>query len=89
MATRPESDDRGGRSADSAAETGTRPVAANSGETHAVDALSGLSATEHEALVQVLRALRSLRFGSLILNVHDGVLMEIHKTEKIRIRNRT
>ena len=43
-----------------------------------------LSASERELLRVVLRALREIRYGSLILTVHDGHLVEIQKTERIR-----
>jgi hypothetical protein len=86
MSTPSKSDDHGRAVGDGTAETAARSIGDASS---AADPLRALSTAETEALVQVLRALRSLKFGSLILNVHDGVLMEIHKTEKIRIRNRS
>jgi hypothetical protein len=43
-----------------------------------------LSNEERELLWQLIEALRSLRYGSLLLTVHDGQLVEIQKTEKIR-----
>ncbi len=45
---------------------------------------NGISASERELLQEVLKALRTIRYGSVTLNVHDGRLVEIHKTEKIR-----
>ncbi len=46
-----------------------------------------LSDNEHEMLRQLIVALRSLRYGSVVLTVHDGQLVEIQKIEKIRMRN--
>jgi len=43
-----------------------------------------LSEEERQLLHEILRALRSIRYGSIGLTVHDGRLVEIHKTEKIR-----
>ena len=31
-----------------------------------------------------MRALRTIRYGSITLTVHDGRLVEIHKTERMR-----
>ena len=45
----------------------------------------GLAADEIELLRDVIRALRTLRYGSVNLTVHDGHLVEIQKVEKIRI----
>ena len=45
----------------------------------------GLAQDERELLHQVMVALRSLRYGSVILIVHDGHVVEIQKTEKIRM----
>lgn len=46
---------------------------------------SDLSANELELLSEMVEALRSIRYGSVLLTVHDGRLVEIHKTEKIRM----
>ena len=45
----------------------------------------GISADERGLLREVIRALRSLRYGSVNLTVHDGRLVEIQKIEKIRM----
>jgi hypothetical protein len=42
---------------------------------------------EWELLRQVIAALRELRYGSVTLTVHDGHVVEIQKTEKIRTGN--
>jgi hypothetical protein len=43
-----------------------------------------VSESERELLRQIVDALRTLRYGSLLLTVHDGQLVGIQKTEKIR-----
>jgi hypothetical protein len=48
-----------------------------------------LSATEVELLREVIRSLRSVRYGSVNLTVHDGRLVEIQKLERIRMASRT
>ncbi len=44
----------------------------------------GLSPAELKLLHELIVALRSLRYGSVNLTVHNGHLVEIQKTEKIR-----
>ena len=61
----------------------------DSGEAQLVESLAAdregrLSLSEKELLQEVIRALRSIRFGSVVLTVHDRRLVEIHKTERIR-----
>ena len=43
-----------------------------------------LSAVEKELMQELLLALRTIRFGSVVLTMHDGRLVEIQKTERIR-----
>ena len=43
-----------------------------------------LSASERELLDQLISAVRGIRFGSVVLTVHDGRIVEISKTERIR-----
>ena len=43
-----------------------------------------LSVAERELLQEVLRALRVIRYGSVVLTVHDGHVVEIQKIERIR-----
>ena len=43
-----------------------------------------MSLTERELLQEVLRALRVIRYGSVVLTVHDGNVVEIQKIERIR-----
>jgi hypothetical protein len=60
----------------------------NSWTNDAASSLSGesLSGEERELIGEVVRALRSIRFGSVGLTIHEGRLVEIQKTEKIRRR---
>ncbi|MBX3435220.1 MAG: YezD family protein [Pirellulales bacterium] len=41
-----------------------------------------------EELLQITRALRGLRFGSVNIVVQDGVVIQIDRTEKRRLRSR-
>jgi len=43
-----------------------------------------LSTSERELLREVALALRSIRFGSVVLTVHEGEIVELNKTERIR-----
>jgi hypothetical protein len=43
-----------------------------------------LSTTERELLREVALALRGIRYGSVVLTVHDGRIVELNKTERIR-----
>ena len=43
-----------------------------------------LSAEERDLLQEIFLALRVIRYGSVVLTVHDGHLVEIQKTERIR-----
>jgi hypothetical protein len=43
-----------------------------------------LSASERELLREVAFALRGIRYGSVVLTVHDGRIVELNKTERIR-----
>ena len=43
-----------------------------------------LSLAERELLQEVLRALRVIRYGSVVPTVHDGNVVEIQKIERIR-----
>lgn len=43
-----------------------------------------LSVSERELLREVALALRSIRYGSVVLTVHDGRIVELNKTERIR-----
>jgi hypothetical protein len=43
-----------------------------------------LTAGEAELLHEVALALRTIRYGSMVLTVHDGRIVELNKTERIR-----
>ncbi|HXX00134.1 MAG TPA: YezD family protein [Candidatus Acidoferrales bacterium] len=43
-----------------------------------------LSVTERELLREVALALRTIRYGSVTLTVHDGRIVELNKTERVR-----
>jgi hypothetical protein len=43
-----------------------------------------LTAGEAELLHEVALALRTIRYGSVVLTVHDGRIVELNKTERIR-----
>jgi hypothetical protein len=46
-----------------------------------------LTPGERELLREIVRAMRAIRYGSVVLTVHDGQLVEIHKTERIRTKS--
>jgi hypothetical protein len=43
-----------------------------------------LTAGEAELLREVALALRTIRYGAAVLTVHDGRIVELNKTERIR-----
>jgi hypothetical protein len=43
-----------------------------------------LTTSERELLREVTLALRGLRYGSVVLTVHDGRIVELNRTERIR-----
>ena len=53
---------------------------------HDVLSTADLSAAEFDLLRDVIRSLRGLRYGTVVLNVHEGHVVEIHRTEKTRRR---
>lgn len=42
------------------------------------------SAGERELLRELVRAMRAIRYGSITLTLHDGRIVEIQKTERVR-----
>ncbi len=46
------------------------------------------SQNERELLKEVVIAIKGIRYGSVVLTIHDGRLVEVSKTERIR-RNST
>ena len=47
--------------------------------------LNGLGKDEKEVLVDIIRALRDIRYGYVLITVHDSTVTQIDKTEKLRI----
>jgi len=43
-----------------------------------------LSVNEQELLQEILRSLRLIRYGSVVITLHDGHVVEIQRTERIR-----
>jgi hypothetical protein len=52
--------------------------------TSITDWQKGLTAGEADLLHEVALALRTIRYGSVVLTVHDGRIVELNKTERIR-----
>jgi hypothetical protein len=52
--------------------------------TRPTDWQQDLSVNERELLREVALALRGIRYGSVALTVHDGRIVELNKTERIR-----
>jgi hypothetical protein len=48
----------------------------------------GLTREELTLAFRVIEALRGLRFGSVNLQVHDGVVVQLDVAERVRIRRR-
>jgi hypothetical protein len=45
-----------------------------------------LTKDEQEVILQVVRLLRKVRFGTVLLVVQDGKVVQIEMAEKIRLR---
>jgi hypothetical protein len=58
------------------------PVSKNSNRDAQVDASSA-----EEAIEQIRESLRGLKFGSVNIVVQDGVVIQIDRTEKKRLRD--
>ena len=43
------------------------------------------SERDERILRELIHTLRAIRYGSVVLTVHNGQVMEIQKTEKIRV----
>ena len=54
--------------------------------TEAADAFDALSDEERELLLRVGEVLRKLSFGTVLLVVQDGKVVQIEMAEKIRLR---
>jgi hypothetical protein len=67
-----------------AGETSVVPGGSGMSVTSITDWQKGLTAGEAELLHEVALALRTIRYGSVVLTVHDGRIVELNKTERIR-----
>lgn len=45
----------------------------------------GLSGSESRLLHELIEAIRDIRYGSVLLVIHDNRLVEIQKTKKVRV----
>lgn len=43
-----------------------------------------LTTSERELLRELLSAIRRIRYGSVVMTIHDGRIVEVNKTERIR-----
>jgi hypothetical protein len=43
-----------------------------------------LTSSERELLRELLSAIRRIRYGSVVMTIHDGFIVELNKTERIR-----
>jgi hypothetical protein len=43
-----------------------------------------LSASERELLRELALAVRGIRYGSVLLTIHEGRIVELSKTERLR-----
>lgn len=50
--------------------------------------LGTLSPSEQALLVEILHAVRTIRYGSMSLTFHEGRVVEINKTKRIRLTPR-
>jgi hypothetical protein len=49
---------------------------------------SNCSGTQSPSEIEVLRQLRSLRFGQITAMIHDGRIVQIDRIERLRLSNR-
>jgi hypothetical protein len=62
------------------AQEASEPRGAENSET-----FSTLSASEEKLLLEILQAARAIRYGSVTATFHEGRVVEIVKTKRIRI----
>jgi hypothetical protein len=67
-----------------ALETSAMPGGNTMSVTSSTDWQKALTAGEAELLHEVALALRTIRYGSVVLTVHNGRIVELNKTERIR-----
>jgi hypothetical protein len=46
----------------------------------------GATAEEHQILREILKSLKGIRFGSIVLTIHEGQIVELSKTVRLRTR---
>ncbi|HEU5410607.1 MAG TPA: YezD family protein [Candidatus Acidoferrales bacterium] len=51
--------------------------------------LKTLSPSERALVIEILHALRTIRYGSVSLTFHEGRVVEINKTKRIRLTPRS
>ena len=56
------------------------------GATHAAELEAALTESGPEIIRELIHGLKTIRYGSIVLTLHDGRLVEINKTVKIRPR---
>lgn len=56
-------------------------------QTH-LENLGPLSPNEQSLVVEILHAIRTIRYGSVSLTFHEGSVVEINKTKRIRLTPR-
>jgi len=65
----------------------TIPVRSSSPSTSSRSDYPGTPASSAPVpLAEIERAVRSIRYGSVVVVIQDGVVLQIDKTEKIRLR---
>jgi len=52
--------------------------------TPVVDWERDLPAGERELLRELVSAIRKIRYGPVVVTIHDGRIVEVNKTERIR-----
>ena len=53
-----------------------------------LEQLRTLSPGEQALVIEILQALRTIRYGSVSLTFHEGRVVEINKTKRIRLTPR-
>lgn len=51
-------------------------------------AVGAREALDSEIASEILAALRGLRYGSIVVTIHDSKVVQIEKTEKVRLHRR-
>jgi hypothetical protein len=51
---------------------------------HMSDILDGIDENEKRLLISIIKVLRDVKFGHILITMHDSNVVQIEKTEKIR-----